>query len=124
MGGQEIGEKERDSQLENRRERVREEVADPYGNRIKTLGKRNFSSGEREGTGFDSFGAFGNPPKKSRNAVQRHGDFPRGSPRCAVLLDPLARIAALAKVIGRLRGIIIHDKYRNAKARINVTTLG
>lgn len=28
-----------------------------------------------------------------------------------MLLDPLARIAALAKVIGQLRGIIISDMY-------------
>lgn len=61
--------------------RRREEVSDPHGNRIKTLGKRNFSCGKgpeggvqrgRRGRAwFGSFGAFGNPPKKSRNGIRR-----------------------------------------------------
>lgn len=98
----------------------REEVGDPHGNRIKTLGKRNFSCGKGcwgsvRVRGFGWFGAFGNPPKKSRNGARRRGDFPRGSPRRrAMLLDPLARIALPAKVIGQLRGIIIRDMYHRA----------
>lgn len=113
------GERERESEWWAERE----EVGDPHGNRIKTLGKRNFSCGKgwREGgvraRGFGWFGAFGNPPKKSRNGARRRGDFPRGSPRRrAMLLDPLARIALPAKVIGQLRGIIIRDMYHAEQA--------
>lgn len=115
------GEKERERESEWWAER--EEVGDPHGNRIKTLGKRNFSCGKGcwrgwgrvRARGFGWFGAFGNPPKKSRNGARRRGDFPRGSPRRrAMLLDPLARIALPAKVIGQLRGIIIRDMYHRA----------
>lgn len=66
-----MGEKERDRQLENQRERVREEVADPYGNRIKTLGKRNFSSG---GTG----GGLGSTHSARLEIRQRNPGTPYG----------------------------------------------
>lgn len=44
--------------------------------------------------------------------------------RRAMLLDPLARTALPAKVIGQLRGIIIHDMYHtnpDLESRLNVT---